>query len=149
MQWNEVRPILQAAYDSLERPQSGRGLGHLVQMTGSEEINRTLGREPDDRRLDVPLKYLQDAGYFENSYRAGDGSWVNISLSEKSLQLVAGWPRPGDDLYDRLLTILEQRIDEAPTADEKSRAEKLRAALASAGKNLVVEVIGNVATKGL
>jgi hypothetical protein len=95
------------------------------------------------------LKYLRDAGYFENSYRAGDGSWVNISLSEKSLQLVAGWPRPGDDLYDRLLTILEQRIHEAPTADEKSRAEKLRAALASAGRDLVVEVIGNVATKGL
>jgi hypothetical protein len=28
--------------------------------------------------------------YFENAYRAGDGDWVNISLSEKTLQLLAG-----------------------------------------------------------
>jgi hypothetical protein len=118
-------------------------------MTGSAQINRQLGRDPDDRRLDVPLKYLQDAGYFENAYRAEGGDWVNISLSEKALQLLAGWPCSGDDTYDRLLAVLERRIAEAPSPVEKSRAEKLREALASAGRDLVIDVIGNVATKGI
>lgn len=95
------------------------------------------------------LTYLRNAGYFENAYRAGVGEWVNISLGEKALQLLAGWPRPGDDTYDRLLAILEQRIAEAPGAVEKSRAEKLRDALASAGRDLVIDVMGNTATKGI
>lgn len=149
MHWKDVEPILRAAYDSLQSPPPNRGLGHLVQITGSEQINEELERDPDDPSLDVPLKLLRDAGYFETAYRAGGGRWTNITLSEKALQRVAGWPSQNGDTYDQLLALLEQREAEAQTPAEKSRAEKLRLAVAGAGRDLVIDVIGNIATKGI
>jgi hypothetical protein len=139
--WNtEIRPVLNAVKKAID----SNGYGYAE----SDEINAVLGRAADTQATDLSLSKLRDAGFIEG-YRGAD-AWSNCTLAEKGLQTVAGWPvRPGDDTYDLLLTSLAQRIEAAPTQEEESKWIKLRDGLVSAGRDLVVDVLSNVATQGM
>jgi len=139
--WNtEIRPVL----DAVKKAIDSNGYGYAE----SDEINAVLGRAAEDQATDLALSKLRGAGFIEG-YRGAEG-WSNCTLAEKGLQTVAGWPvRPGDDTYDLLLTTLAQRIEAAPTEEEKSKWVKLRNGLIGAGRDLVIDVLSNVATQGM
>lgn len=139
--WNsDIRPVLDAVKEAIDRG----GIGYAE----GGEINSVLGREADNRATDLALSKLRDAGFIDG-YRGAEG-WSNCTLVEKGLQTVAGWPaRPGDDTYDLLLAILEQRIESAPTEEEKSKWVKLRDGFASAGRDFAIDLLGNLATQGV
>ncbi|MBS1878618.1 MAG: hypothetical protein JST31_03800 [Actinobacteria bacterium] len=137
--WNtEIRPVL----DALNAAIDVNGTGYA----DSGEINSMLGRDTEDRATDRALTKLRDAGFIKG-YRGAEG-WSNCTLEEKGLQIVAGWPtRPGDDTYDQLLAILEQRIESASTNEEKSKWVKLRDGFASAGRDFAIDLLSNLAAQ--
>jgi hypothetical protein len=139
--WNsEIRPVLDAVKEAIDRS----GFGYVE----SDEINAVLGRAADDPATDRALSKLRDTGFIEG-YREAEG-WSNCTLAEKGLQTVAGWPvRPGDDTYDLLLAALAQRIESAPTEEEKSKWIKLRDGFAGAGRDFAIELLSNIATQGM
>jgi hypothetical protein len=139
--WNsEIRPVLDAVKEAIDR----NGFGYVE----SDEINAVLGRSADDRATDLVLSKVRDAGFIEG-YRGAEG-WSNCTLAEKGLQAVAGWPvRPGDDPYDLLLATLAQRIEMAPTDEEKSKWIKLRDGFVSAGRDFAIDLLSNAATQGM
>lgn len=138
--WNaEIRPVL----DALKQAIDLNGFGYAE----STEINSVLGREADDRATDLALLKLRDTGFIDG-YRGAEG-WSDCTLVEKGLQTVAGWPaRPGDDTYELILATLGQRIESAPTEEEKSKWIKLRDGFASAGRDFAIDLLSNVATQG-
>jgi len=70
-----------------------------------------------------------------------------LQLSEKGYQAVAGWPsRPGDDVFVRLLDVLQERIDGAPTETERTRLEKFRDGAVGVGKDVLTDVLSKAAT---
>jgi hypothetical protein len=139
--WNaEIRPVLDAMKEAIDSNEFG--------YAESDEINAVLGRSADDQSTDLALSKLRDAGFIEG-YRGAEG-WSNCTLAEKGLQTVAGWPtRPGDDTYELLLAVLAQRIESAPTEEEKSKWIKLRDGFLSAGRDLAVDLLSNIATQGM
>lgn len=139
--WNsDIRPILSAVKEAIDKT----GFGHVE----GSEINAVLGREPNDRATDLALSKLREAGFIEG-YRGAE-EWSNCTLAEKGLQAVAGWPaRPGDDTYELVLAILEQRIESASTDEEKSRWVKLRDGFADAGRDFAIDLLSNLAAQGI
>lgn len=139
--WNaEIRPVLDAVREAIDK----NGFGYA----DSGEINAVLGRPANDRSTDLALSKLREAGFIDG-YREAEG-WSDCTLIEKGLQTVAGWPvRPGDDTYDLLLAILAQRIESAPTEEEKSKWTKLRDGFVSAGRDFAIDLLSNVATQDM
>jgi hypothetical protein len=139
--WNaEIRPVLDALKEAIDR----NGFGYAE----SAEINSVLGREGDGRATDLALSKLRETGFI-NGYRGAEG-WSNCTLAEKGLQTVAGWPaRPGDDTYELLLASLAERIEAAPTEEERSKWIKLRDGFASAGRDFAIDLLSNLATQGM
>jgi hypothetical protein len=136
----DVRPVLEAVKRALD--QGGHGY-----VEGSE-INDALGRAPNDPATDLALSKLKAEGMIDG-YRESEG-WSNCTLVGDGLRIVAGWPtRPGDDTYELLLSVLAERAEAALTAEEKSKWLKLREGITSAGRDLVVDVLGSIATQNL
>jgi hypothetical protein len=142
LDWDsEVRPVLVAIYRVLNEAES------VSAQVESEEVNRLLGREPRDERLDFVLAYLQRADYIDG-YRAFGGVWNNITLLGPGLVEVAGWPAtPGEDYAAKLLDVLDERIAEAPDPEERTRLERFRDAVGTVGTGVVTGVLTDLARR--
>ena len=136
----DIRPVLEALKEAIDRNRHGFAEG--------DEINVVLNREANDRAADLALSKLRGEGYIDG-YRGAEG-WSDCTLIDKGLQTVAGWPsRPGDDTYELLLAALAQRIEAAPNDEERSKWTKLRDGVGGVGREFVIEVLSNLATKGM
>lgn len=96
---------------------------------------------------DRVLYELEKAGYVEATV-ANDSSWGGVicKLTPLGLQLVAGWPSTtGDAAVAKLFALVDRRIVEAETAEERSRWQRVRDGLLSFGRDALVEVLGAAA----
>jgi hypothetical protein len=136
----DIRPVLEAVKRALDQNSHG--------YTEGKAINDVLGREANDPATDLALSKLKAEGFIDG-YRESEG-WSNCTLIGEGLRVVAGWPaRPGDDTYELLLAVLADRVERASTEEERSKWAKLREGVASAGRDLVIDVLGSIATQSL
>jgi hypothetical protein len=110
-----------------------------------EDVASELGAERD-RALDRILYELTRADYFEETIGA-DQSLIPIRmrLTEKGLQVTSGWPGSGEAALERLLGLIEARIDRAASDDERRSWERLRDGVKGVGREAAAEMLGSLA----
>jgi hypothetical protein len=136
--WHRVAiPLLQAVAE-LPAGTSRANLGAL---------GRDLGFDPIE--VAGELEALIEAGYLRGSIKRAWPSddarpwfYVNAGLAERGLRLLGYWP--AEDPYEALLQRLEQRIDEEPEPERKSRLQRLRDGLISLGRDVGSDLIASV-----
>lgn len=140
LDWNtDVLPVLLAAgraHSVSTRPELG---------VTPDEVADGLGRTRDEE-LDRIIYELTRSAYLEQTIGA-DQSLVPLymRLTEKGLQATAGWPGgSGEVVLERLLTLIEQRIDESASPEERSRWERLREGLQGVGRETAAEILGRL-----
>lgn len=145
LEWaTDVLPVLQAAYEAAAEGSPDIG-------ASQDAVNARMGREAGDVSTARSLLQLEQAGYLRETMGADQiVGPAFFTLTEKALQVVAGWPGGGGDAaYDRLLALLDERISAAGTPDERSQWERARDAVVGAGRDVLVEVLAAAATRGV
>lgn len=137
LDWNsDVRPVLEALY-AVQSTLDATAYG-----VSQEQLNQHLGRSVDDSRTDRVLADLAQAGYLaevlENDQRIGP---IFCRLSEKALQEVAGWPRPGGSPVEAFLAALDDKLAD-PELSEEQRGWLLK--MRDAAGNMSQSVISNL-----
>lgn len=90
----------------------------------------------------IAVEALIDDGYLR-AIDCGDAAGADyqaIELLPRGRREVGQWPRQVPD-FGSLLGVLEDRIASTDDVDERSRLEKVRDGLASAGRDIIVSVI--------
>jgi DNA-binding PadR family transcriptional regulator len=137
LEWStHVLPILSAAARAYSRAPSPLGA-----HTGT--IMEELAPDADEETVMRVLDELVRAGYLEETLGTDQlPGPAAVRLTEKGLQVTAGWPTAsGEIALDRLLAVIEQRIDAAETDDERSRWERLRDGVTGVGRDVLVGVL--------
>jgi hypothetical protein len=95
------------------------------------------------------LNRLQEAGYivgYYPPYAHGDPSdWWDVRLAERGLRAVGQWP-PSDQ-YTAIVAALDRFVDRQTDPDDRSRAERIRAAVLDGGKDFAINLGASVAAK--
>lgn len=141
LDWEEVLPILRAVLDTWEKA------GAPAFGVSAADVAVELGRDTNDDHLDGVLRQLQTAGYLN----AGPYSNVTSVLpARRTHELLSGWPGEGSDvLYQRLLRILDSRIEQADTPEEKTKLEAVRDRFIDLGQTVAGGVLTALATGSL
>ena len=88
------------------------------------------------------LNRLQEAHLIAGLYPAtadGDPSdWFDVRLAERGLRAVGQWP-PSDE-YAAMVTALDRFVDRQADPDDRSRAERIRAAVLDGGKDFAINL---------
>jgi hypothetical protein len=143
VEWaEEVLPVLQAVHRAYPRREPETGVTPA-------QVNQELGRSADDRRTGEVLYELVRTGYLVGGPTPLDSSRIGplfVQLSEKGLQVTAGWPASsGEAAYGRLLTLLNQQIETTSSPEEHSRLERFRDEAVGVGRGVLVQVLGDAA----
>jgi hypothetical protein len=65
------------------------------------------------------------------------------------LRQVAGWPAgPGQEVLEKLVTVLNAKIEKTPSEEERGRLRRFRDAALSLGQDLASDVLAKVLTEG-
>jgi hypothetical protein len=95
------------------------------------------------------LNRLQEAHFIAGFYPPtadGDPSdWFDVRLAERGLRKVGQWP-PSDE-YAAIVEALDRFVDRQTNSDDRSRAERIRAAVLDGGKDLAINLGATVAAK--
>jgi hypothetical protein len=138
----EGLPVLQAVSTASESADVDLGVS-------AKTINELLGRQPDDPRTDRILTMLVRGDYVGQTIRAM-GSSGFFQVTEKGLQVTAGWPSGAPEAtYTRLLELIDERLDEAVSEEERSRWQRLRDGVVGVGRDVAVDVLSAAAQTGL
>jgi hypothetical protein len=131
-----IFPVLEAAKRVYERDRSG--LGALT-----ADVNTELGRLADDVDVDRAIFELVQTGYLEVTLDSDQSLAPRaFRLSEKALQLTAGWPSgSGEVAFARLLATLDARIEGASSEEERGRLAKARAAITGVGRDVMIDLM--------
>jgi hypothetical protein len=137
----DVLPVLEAFYTASGSADADLGVS-------DNAVNEVLGREPRGARTDRVLTMLVSTGYLDTTIRSMGFRYSKIT--EKGLQITAGWPSgAADAAYTRLLTLIDEHVEAAGTDEERSKWERLRAGVVGIGKDVAVEVLSAAAQSGL
>jgi hypothetical protein len=137
----EVLPVLEAFYTASGSADADLGVS-------DNAVNEVLGREPGDARTDRVVTMLVSTGYLDTTVRSMGFRYCRIT--EKGLQITAGWPSgAADAAYTRLLTLIDKHVEEAATDEERSKWERLRDGVVGVGRDVAVDVLSAVAQTGL
>lgn len=137
LDWSSrVLPVLNALARAYSRAPSSLGVR-------TEVIVEELGPDADDHLVALTLEELGRAGYLEETLGGDQLPGPAASrLTEKGLQVTAGWPTAsGEVALDRLLAMIEQRIEAATTEEERSKWKRLRDGVAGVGRDVFVGVL--------
>jgi hypothetical protein len=147
LDWDrDVMPVLQATYDVWTAAMAIDP--HARFGVPGQEINEKLGRDADDPRTAVVLDRLRDAGLVDGEGVSGQKNPDDVLVTAKGLQYVAGWPAtPDEAAVARLLAVLDQRIQEAPTPEARSNWTRLRDAVSALPREVLADVIAQVVTR--
>jgi hypothetical protein len=146
LDWNTaILPVLEAANECSCEPEGFANLGEV----DVDAVNRHLERKRHDPRTVAALRSLARGGYIEVT----DGGPDQVdgprlfALTDKALQLVAGWPSTtGEAALQKLLAELEERIDAEPDEEKRSKLVKLRGGLVDVGKDVAAGVLTKIFT---
>jgi hypothetical protein len=71
-------------------------------------------------------------------------------ITEKGLQVTAGWPSGAPDAaYIRLLALIDEHVEEAASEEERSKWQRQRDAVVGVGRDVAVDVLSTAAQTGL
>lgn len=109
-----------------------------------------LARDEVDRALDA----LVEGAYLRRERsemldRAGNATHyfgTYLVLAERGRRTVGLWPDE-QAIADRLLWILEQKVNEATSPEERSRWKAIRDSIGSAGRDIAVELAAALAVR--
>lgn len=153
LDWNtRVLPVLEAVNRAYASGAYEGGLGVRY-----EAIVRELGLEEDGEgrfRMGHVLDELVRTGYLEATLTSDIHHGPEFcKLTERGLSMMAGWPSsPGEVAFERLLTILDERIADAATPEERTKWEAFRDGVLGVGRDVVTGVLttaANAAAKGM
>lgn len=121
-----------------------KAIARFEQEAGEElnswQLAELTGLEPRD--VEVGLHALYDAGYITGTDASGfDQAFglMAIRLEERGRRAVGQWPP--EDQFDAFVAVLEQRIAEASTDEERSRLERVRDAALGVGRDVLTSVL--------
>lgn len=94
------------------------------------------------------VRNLERGGYISGvTYAFGDGYTVG-DITERALRETGVWPNAETDA-DRLLWLLEQKVNDAASAEDRSKWVRIRDAVVSAGRDFTVEMAAAMATRSI
>lgn len=140
--WEEMRPVLVAAYRAMDSTPDGG-------LEGSE-LATACGRDNDDPMWYRDMQMLNEAGYLDVHF-GGAMTVAYIRGTEKGRQEVQGWPGPRTDrgAAELLLALLEARAnDEQANDDERKKAGALRDAVRGVGTDFFAKIVSELAYRG-
>ena len=124
----EALPVLEAVYAASGSADADLGVSHKT-------INEVLGRQSGDPQTDRLVTMLVQGDYLQRTAFEAMGSRF-CQITEKGLQITAGWPSGAPDAaYTRLLALIDQHVEEAASDEERSKWERLRDGAAHLGAN--------------
>lgn len=147
--WSAIRPVLKATVDAWEaRGASQRGV-ELREIGGHLDD----GHDHDDNVITLvrALELLQAGGWlgleYEPEYQQGTAEPLTATPSARALQAMRGWPGELDTeaLAERLLSSIDQTIEETPDEEERGRLRKLREFALDLGSNTTAEIVAKLA----
>jgi hypothetical protein len=145
LQWEtEVLPVLQAVHDATAKhPFPANGIDRL-------QIAEELGRE-DDSTIGFALQRLVDAGYLRATMTTDTQVGPHaVELTERGLQVTAGWPTgPGDALLSSLMLEVNRRIETAASVEERTALERFRDFALGVGRDVLVSVLSAYADRAV
>jgi hypothetical protein len=114
-------------------------------------VNELLGREKGDRRTSWALYELARTGYLETRHQSDNEIGPSyVALTEKSFRGLAGWPGENADLAAiALVELIQHRVDDAGTDEERSRWIRLRDGVIGMGHEVIVELLSTLAQTGV
>jgi hypothetical protein len=140
----EVLPVLEAGRRAFVRADAVSGVTPA-------EIASERGVAVDDPALERAVYELIEAGYMVRTIDS-DVTILprNVRLTERALQVTAGWPTGTPlDTYDRLLAIVDERLEQAGTPEERTRWQGFRDGLLGLGRDFFVDVTAALAARQL
>ena len=140
MNWQEVRPVLDATYRVLEERDGAN----------EDAVNDALGRAHGDIRTERALALLAESGYIGGPSHDMSPVPVLIKATEKGLQEASGWPRDGggDEQVALLLKLLDERIEDQRTPEEeRGKLRRARDAFAGLSRDIAVGVLTAYTTR--
>jgi hypothetical protein len=131
-----VLPVLQAVGRAFSRAPSPMGVR-------AEDVVDELGSGADAYATALALDELVRAAYLEETM-GGDQlpgpAWCR--LTEKGLQVTAGWPSSsGEVALDRLMAVINDRIATAVTPEERTTWERFRDGVAGVSRDVMVGLL--------
>lgn len=136
--WEDVRPILVAAYDVMDKTYNG--------LVDGRDVADALGRPHDDLWLGRDLEALAEADYLKCAI-GGTELPIQVEGTEKGRQEVEGWPgaRSATGSVDLLVALLAER-EEAPDtpSEERSKLRALREVFAGTGTDIASKALAEV-----
>jgi hypothetical protein len=139
-------PVLRAVAQAYSKQPNHLGVS-------SEAVLAELGADADPYAVGLVLNDLVRASYIEETLGTDQHvgpAWCQ--LAEKGLQVTAGWPASsGEAAFGRLISLIDERIEAAPTEEERSKWKRLRDGIADVGRDVLVGVLTttvNSAVKG-
>lgn len=140
MDWSDAEPVLKATYDLLDDQE----------RVSQEQVCQALDRPIGHDRTIQALAFLYEDDFIGGFTVDQSPAPVLIQSTPKGRQRVRGWPGPNsqsDDL-DRLLTLLDQKIEAPGTPEEeKTRLLKAREAFANLSRDVAVGVLTALVSK--
>ena len=130
-------PVLMSIVDATERDED---------MPDDTTLPAAVGLDTAD--VLVAVRNLERGGYITGvTWAYGDGYTIG-NITERALRETGVWPNAETDA-DRLLWLLERKVDEATTPEERGKWTKIRDAFGSAGRDFTIEVAAAMATRSI
>ncbi len=140
--WADNLPVLEAVVELYRDVAPGQGVSQ-------SQVNGRLGREESDVATSRQFELLADAGYVKSLLETDQiPGPLTVAPSERALQLLAGWPADGAVALERLIAVLQDRIDATTDPDEKGRLRNLLSAIQGIGQELAAAVLVKVIMGG-
>jgi hypothetical protein len=130
----EALPVLKAVYEVAKTKTTD------WPYVSQREVNEVLGRDASDPTTERAIRDLGRTGYLIGDSGADQiVGPIDFELTEKSLQLVAGWPSP-ESSADAFLAALADRI-EAAAPEERDRLKRLQDSAHDVGRGVLADLI--------
>jgi hypothetical protein len=119
-----------------------------ARTTELDPIVAEVGALPREVVSDALIR-LQEAGYIVGYYPpsadADPSDWWDVRLAERGRRAVGQWP-PSDE-FAAIVEALDRFVDRQDNPQDRSRAERIRAAVLDGGKDLAINLGATVAAK--
>lgn len=110
-----------------------------------EQVQAALPQVTPDQLQQAAVN-LQRAGLVNIAGASGIRCLRFTDVSERALRVAGIWPDE-QQAADQLLWILEQKVDQSVTPEERSRWVKIRDSIGYAGRDFAVELAAAMATR--
>lgn len=112
----------------------------------SDQAAEALGMAGHE--VEAAFKNLYRGGYVIGASNERTISYFVFDVTERALRETGSWPNE-EQIADRLLSFLAQKIDDAPDDETRTRWKRISDAIAGAGREFAIDLAVAMATKSL